>query len=136
MKNIIPIANNKAKKELKLLSKKDFSGAVAKVAVKLSPYSCPDDLARVIIKADGAWPLNDIIDSTQFIREWSYDEFTQFVHNFVFNTAEVQAWGNAKSGKMGHRFVTLYDAPGSLDDDFVDLYALSQNIVNECWSNT
>ena len=46
-----------ASNTLKILSKKDFSSAVAKWAVQLSPYSCRIDLPRVIIKADEPGPF-------------------------------------------------------------------------------
>jgi len=115
------------KNDLKYLSKKDFTGAVAKWSVKQSPYSCPDDLDRVIIKADGAWHGENI-------REWVYDDFKEFVHNFIYNTPEILAWNNSKSGKSyGGQFISAFNSPMPVDD-FVDLDALTKNIVRECWS--
>ena len=114
---------------LKYLSKKDFTGSVAKWSVKLSPHSCPDDLDRVIIKADGAWPSNDV-------KEWSYDDFDEFVNLFIFNTPEIVAWNSTKSGRDygDHKFITAFDLSSNIEDDFVDLHALKINIVNECWN--
>lgn len=120
--------NSPSKNSLKYISKKDFTGAVSKWSVRLSPYSCPDDLGRVVIKADGAWPGSDI-------KEWSYDDFEEFVKNFIYNTPEIVAWNSTKSGKTygGHKFITAFDLPTKEEDDFVDLDALKIAIVNECW---
>lgn len=121
--------------DVKYLSKKDFSSAVAKWAVQLSPYSCPDDLARVVIKADGAWPITANTFSHHQIRDWSYDEFKEFVYNFVNKTPEIVAWGQTKSGKVyTHKFISAFDSPTPAGDDFIDLSALAQAILIECWN--
>src|SRR5882672_6369692 len=130
----MPQASPTVKNDLKYISKKDFSSAVAKWAVHLSPYSCPDNLDRVVIKADGAWPTVGNLESTHHMREWTYDDFREFVRNFIFNTPEILSWNHAKSGRVGNMFVSSFDLPINVGDDFIDLDALKMNIIRDCWT--
>lgn len=124
-----------ASNTLKILSKKDFSSAVAKWAVQLSPYSCPDDLPRVIIKADGAWPISFGPLSKHQQYEWSYDDFKEFVHKFVRNTPEIVSWSTVNSGiTYANKFVTAFDVVNTPAEDFIDLNTLAQSIISECWN--
>jgi hypothetical protein len=112
--------------DVKYLSKKDFTGAVAKWAVRLSPDSCPYDFDRVIIKADGAWTGEDW-------KECNYDEFKEFVHGFIFNTPEIIAWSEVTKKS---KFVSAFDLPVvNAQTEGVDLHNLSQSILSECWND-
>jgi hypothetical protein len=126
------MATNTKKDGVKYISKKDFTGNLSRWAVRQSPYSCPDNLERVIIKADGAWP-SDTIEREHHLKEWSHDEFEEFVHRFVYSTPEVISWNSAKSGRQGNSFVSAFGPLQAPEDDFIDLDALVRNVVNDCW---
>jgi hypothetical protein len=125
------------KDTLKYISKKDFVGTLAKWAIRQSPHSCPDNLERVVIKADGAWPVTgDSFKDQTSTKEWVKDDFEDFVHSFVYSTPEVISWNTPNSGRQGHSFISAFEPihRQSPDDDFIDLDALIRNIVNDCWN--
>jgi hypothetical protein len=121
--------------DLKWISKKMFTGTLSKWAVKQSPHSCPDNLERVVIKADGAWPITgDKFKDNELINEWTREDFEDFVHKFVFSTAETLSWNTPMSGRQGNAFVSAFGPMQAPEDDFVDLDALVRNVVSDCWN--
>lgn len=129
------MATSTKKDALKYISKKNFVGTLAKWAVSQSPHSCPDSLERVIIKADGAWPVTgDRFKDETSLKEWTRDDFEDFVYGFVYGTPEVISWNTPNSGRQGHSFVSAFGPMQSPEDDFIDLDALIRNIVNDCWN--
>jgi hypothetical protein len=112
-------------------------GHFAMWAVRQSPYPCPDNLAAVLGRlkvAATAWCAHDPYTVSNFpMRMATQHELTLFVHRFVHNDPDVQAWNQPRSGHTAAFIVvSRYDRPAP-DDDIIDLDALTRNVCRTTW---
>ena len=119
----------------------DFTGAIAKWLIKLSPYVVPDDLVTCVQKFD-----SEIREAFEFdTADMAHIELvglTGKVYSVLEKIPEVMALNTPKSGHTSNIFVSRFDTgPSNPDDNFIDIVALAQNITCEfadradveCW---
>ena len=121
-------------------SRDDFTGALAKWLVKLSPYTVPENLSICVEK------FNDHLDSfasfdSNGTAEIDLKSLTHTVNPILESIPEIMALNERKNGRDGMGFSDRYSGRPEADDDFIDIMALAQNITcefaaradAECW---
>lgn len=104
-----------------------ISGALAKWAIRQSPYSMPERLADVIgyvnacLKRDVSWNAGDYA-------ELSLCRINKLLHDILMTFEPFLAWNVPKKGRQQMKFVTAYDGPRDPDTDFIGLEALLHNV--------
>jgi hypothetical protein len=105
-------------------SRSEVAGALAMWAVRQSPYPVPDHLDEAVASMFDALPDDN--------GEWFWateSELQQMVEFVCLNDQTIVSWNKPKSGHTSEIvFSSRYDAPDP-DDDIIDLYALSGNIM-------
>lgn len=119
----------------------DFTGALAKWLVKLSPYTVPENLS-ICIK-EFKKEIGTLGDFTKDgMAEIYLGTLTKRVNLILEGIPEIMALNKPISGHNHNIFTSRYhNGPPNPDDDFIDIMALAQNItcefVNsadaECW---
>jgi len=108
--------------------KKDFTGALAKWLVKLSPYNVPDNLEKIIREFHNRIPYKfDKIGMT----EVNLLHMTEAIYDALKSMPDVMALNERKNGRDGNGFTSRYHIEPDPDDDFIDIMALAQNITCE-----
>ena len=108
----------------------ELAGYVAMWAVRQSPYPVPDGLEAALRKfQDAAAPLFTIAPGYKGgMRAFkTRGEINSLLEEHLFPIPEVAAWNNRKNGREGMGIASRYGGPEP-DDDFIDLYALTQNV--------
>jgi len=110
----------------------ELAGHVAMCAVRQSPYQVPDNLEIVLRK------FQEIAGSDFTIAKETKGgmcafktrgEIIDYLEAKLFPIAELAAWNDRKNEREGVGIYTAFDGPRDPDDDFIDLYALAQNVA-------
>jgi len=108
-------------------------GAAAMWAVRLSPYTVPDNL-EVVLRA-----FRERLDAFPIFRTPGYRGFggtvtlptlQRVLKELLLTIPDCAAWNERKNRRDGPGFVSAFSDPPAPDDDFIDLDALVQNIVS------
>ncbi len=119
----------------------DFTGAMGKWLIKLSPYVVPDNLVTCVQKFDSEIRKAFVFDTAD-MAHIELAGLTGKVYSVLEKIPEVMALNTPKSGHTSNIFVSRFDAgPSNPDDNFIDIVALAQNITcefadradAECW---
>lgn len=115
------------------ISVKSLCGHIAMWAVRQSPYTAPDGLTDVILEFK-----RRVEPSAQSLSGWTYFEtdeesgrkcLTDLLNLHLLTIPQVRQWNERKNGNQSPLgFVSRYDKPEP-DNDFIDLDALTGNIV-------
>jgi len=109
----------------------ELAGHVAMAAVRQSPYPVPDGLESALRKfQDAVAPLFTIAGEYKGgMRAFrTRKEINDLLEEHLFPIPEVAAWNNRKNAREGMGFVSSHSGRTEPDDDFIDLYALCQNV--------
>lgn len=105
---------------------KMLCGHIAMWAVRQSPYSCPDDLEKVIST------FHDNVHNSFDVNEMGFftgKELEDFIRYHLGLLPEFVKWNERKNGNQAPiQFVSQYDSKCDPDDDFIDLDALIRNV--------
>ena len=123
---------------MQYISKKDFTGALAKWLVKQSPYPVPDNLEKIIAEFHERIPYD--FDKNGMANV-SLANMTETVNEILESMPNVMALNNRKNGREGMGFSSRFSKDPEADDDFIDIMAVAQNITcefaeradAECW---
>ena len=118
--------------------KEVFTGALAKWLVKQSPYVIPDNLEKIIAEFYNHIPYDFDKDG---MAEVSLATMTEMIKEVLESMSDVMALNKRKNGREGYGFASRYSKGSELDDDFIDILAVAQNITcefadradAECW---
>lgn len=120
------------------VSRKDITGALAKWAIRQSPYTWPDNLEGVIkyldacLKRDIAWsPLGVPNDG---IATLSLRDVAKLLYDILYEQgfAPFDDWNKCKKGDTPElKFTSSFEGAGDPDRDFIDLDALITNVCIE-----
>jgi hypothetical protein len=110
----------------------ELAGHIAMWAVRQSPYLVPDNLEIVLLKFQAvAWKdfavAGEVKGGMRAFK--TRGEIIAYLEAKLFSIAEFAAWNDRKNKREGPGFVTSFDGPRDPDDDFIDLYALAQNVA-------
>ena len=113
-----------------------ITGALAKWAIRQSPYDCPDDLEDVVKHLDKCMTheLNKIPneDRTSGMYKVSVAHIRGLLRNILGGYGPFQEWNKCKVGNTPESlFTSRYDSARDPDRDFIDLDALFMNICME-----
>lgn len=108
--------------------KKEITGAFAGNAVRASPYSCPDDLEKIINYLDACFTLDVFSKLTMDMVEISLNEIEAFLHKYLDDLPQFVQWNERKNKREGHGFTSAHSPKLKPDDDFIDLDALIRNV--------
>jgi len=108
--------------------KKDFTGALAKCLVKLSPYPVPDNLEKIIAEFHERIPYD--FDKNGMVKVSIKDMRTK-INKVLESMPDVMALNERKNGREGHSFTCRYSKKPDPNDDFIDIMAVAQNITCE-----
>lgn len=115
-------------------------GHIAMAAVRQDPFHQPSDLEEVLVDFDSACRVGSVVNGWQpafdefhgsWMREYTPDGLEDLLRERLIPHPQVQAWNVPRSGKEypgGFAFTSRYDGPKP-EDDFIDLDALTRNIV-------
>lgn len=101
--------------------------ALAKWAIRQSPYHMPDGLVSVIgyldacLKRAVPWNADDYA-------ALSLCQINKLCHDILMDYKPFRLWNEPKRGKAQTQFVSAYDGPRDPDTDFIDLDALLHNV--------
>jgi len=109
--------------------KDNITGALAKWAIRQSPYSCPDNLEEVINYLDAClekevdWRLSgmaelSLCDINKLLYDILYEQGITYFNN----------WNKSKKGNVEVQLVSRYSSKEDPDYDFIDLDALLGNV--------
>lgn len=108
-------------------------GAFAMWAVRLSPYEFPADLEAATLKlGDYFAPMAQTLaglDWLEFTRHGLEDHLVKAFEAIP----EIAAWNNRRNGDDRPFGVASLGSEPDPDDDFVDLFALANNVANTLW---
>ena len=116
----------------------DITGALAKWAIRQSPYACPDDLETAVKFLDACLcseakklPNDDVLFlSDGIMMKLSLCEVNRMLHDILMSLPQVKAWNQPKDGDC--RDITFCSRNGSdasgPDNDFIDINALLHNV--------
>jgi len=111
-----------------------LTGYVAMWAVRQSPYHAPDGLTNVcaeFFRQAMDFRLKDWPDDWPCIR-CDHDTLSSCLKKCLLTQPQVLLWNERKNGNTSQfGFVSRYDKPNP-DDDFIDLEALTGNIITSC----
>ena len=116
-----------------IVTVKSLRGFIAQWAVAQSPYARgPEGLADVLEEVtkrfDAVAP--DEMMGTKYLELAPKRSVLQpWLEALLFDIPQVQAWNQRKNGREGLGFTSMHSRPAEPDDDFIDLYALVQNIA-------
>jgi hypothetical protein len=102
-----------------------LQGHIAMWAVRQSPYKNPDGLGSVLEQfKTNVLPAFDVNE----MRYSDAHDVRTLVELYLFSIPQVMKWNERKNGNQSPLgFCSRYDKPDP-DNDFIDLYALSNNI--------
>lgn len=118
----------KEKESSRWLFLNSIAGYIAMWAVRQSPYHNPDGLNDVISQFNIAATCRfDKAGKAQMTRQ----EVKSLLKEFLWPIPQFQKWNERKNGNQApYGFCSRYDQP-SPDNDFIDLDALTGNVVRE-----
>ncbi len=102
-----------------------IEGHIAMWAVRQSPYHFPDDLQGALRVFRTR--MEPICDENQMI-ELDRDTLKKLIHQLFLSQGIVTSWNQRRNQREGYGFVSRYSKPQP-DDDFIDLDALTANVV-------
>lgn len=112
-------------------------GHIAMWAVRLSPYVVPPGLASVIAEFESvARPLFPIFRPDFPMREMTERELKGLLIEYLLPIEQVQQWNRRRNGSTAPYGVVTATSRPDPDDDFIDLYALAQNIARSVASES
>lgn len=110
--------------------KHNFTSALAKCLVSLSPYTVPDNLAQCIDEFHAR--LDEIAAfNSEGMAEVELSTLTPKVYAILESIPCIMALNEPKSGHTHNIFVTRHSQKIDPDNDFIDIMALAQNITCE-----
>tara|TARA_R110000737_G_C14249018_1_gene426281 strand:- start:95 stop:520 length:426 start_codon:yes stop_codon:yes gene_type:complete len=120
--------------------KSDFTSSLAKWLVSQSPYTVPDNLSTCIVKFNDQLSGAFQFDTNGMI-EIELNLLTKTINKLIENVPEIMALNERKNGREGMGFIDRDSAKPDPDDDFIDTFAVAQNITcdfaeradAECW---
>jgi len=109
----------------------ELAGHIAMWAVRQSPYPVPENLETVLWKfQEIAGPdftiAGEIKGGMRAFK--TRREITDYLAANLFLIPEFEAWNDRKNKREGIGIYTAF-GPRDPDDDFIDLYALVQNVA-------
>ncbi len=115
-----------------IITSNSVMGALAKWAVRQSPYHRPENLEIVLDKFYAL--IKGELDDTpsKYIKKFdSWKELYVWLESRLKSIPEFLLWNERKNGNQApYGFSSRYDSPEP-DNDFIDLDALIRNIANE-----
>lgn len=111
---------------------KSLRGFIAQWAVTQSPYACPDGLAAVLAEVTrrfAALPTQQMMDTAYLVLPPRRITIQAWLETLLFDIPQVQAWNTRKNGREGMGVAGRGIVRPDPDDDFIDLYALAQNVT-------
>ena len=103
----------------------DYTGALAKWLVKLSPYVVPDKLSICITefnkRIEKQFEFNEL-----GMLEVELSTLTPIFFELLMSVPEIEALNDRKNGRDGYGFSSMCSAEPDPDDDFIDIMALAQ----------
>ena len=113
-------------------SKKHITSALAKWAVRQSPYPCPEELEIVVKYLDACLEKSVSWDKHGFVN-LSLQEISKLLYKILYddNFKPFYRWNESKNISEGIKYVSRYDGPENPDDVFIDLDALLNNVCLE-----
>jgi hypothetical protein len=124
-KKITEIKNGYPKKII--VDNKQIVSYLAKWAIRQSPYCIPANLEKALLLSTAY--LNLLNEERFYII--SVKKLRKILDEMIQQIPEIRNWNNSKSGDKKYVFVSAFDVPNP-DEDFIDLNALSMNIVIDC----
>jgi len=120
--------------------RKDFTAALAKWLVQLSPYTVPDNLSVCIEKFSVAIEGHFRFDELGYVHTHLIG-MTQGINTLLEEIPEIMSLNERKNGREGMQFVDRHSTKPDPDNDFIDIMALAQNITcsfaeeadAQCW---
>ena len=94
--------------------KKDFTGALAKWLVKQSPYSVPDNLAKILADFHDLIPYD--FDENGMAKV-SLATMTETINEVLEAMPDVMALNERKNGREGFGFTSRFSKDPEPDDD-------------------
>lgn len=114
--------------EKSYISREHVLGSLAKWAIRQSPYTIPDNLAKVLTTIHESLAE----DFPEEYMPFTVRELLPILSRKLREIPEYRAWNDRKNGNASpHKILTRYDEDGDPDDDFIDLDALERNAVND-----
>lgn len=100
----------------------DIVAYFAQIAVRYSPYTCPDNLEQVLEQVQLVFkPFGDTLG----MFEMSLCKISEVLYEHIIPLPQVQAWNERKNGDTSEvKFTSRYTKETDPDDDFIDLDAL------------
>jgi len=115
-----------SKGEAKLVFRDHLAGQVANLAIRQSPYDCPEGLGNVVAEFSEA--LRPSFDE-HGLAKLTMGEIESMLNEKLLPLSQVQDWNERKNGRDGYGIVTRFSKPEP-DDDFIDLDALVKNVAH------
>lgn len=110
-------------------SERQLLGSLAKWATAQSPYHRPDNLEVVLDKFHAI--IAPLIGKQYCLIFADARDLNKFLREKLDSIPEFLLWNERKNGnKAEYSFVTATSSPHP-DNDFIDLDALTRNVVNE-----
>jgi hypothetical protein len=106
----------------------DFTGAFARWAVSMSPYTVPDSLETATIKFAAAIHKEFTFDGLGMTIV-PLNDLTVKLEPILWGIPEIAAWNERRNGRDGDGYTGRYSYPSDPDDDFIDIDALARNIT-------
>ncbi len=109
-----------------------ITAALAKWAIRQSPYHMPERLMEVIGYLD-ACLRRDVKWDAEGMAELSLCQINKLLHDILMDKGVTyfDAWNVAKKGPYQEIYATGLEGPGDPDYDFIDLHALLHNVCLE-----
>jgi hypothetical protein len=106
-----------------------ITAALAKWAIRQSPYHMPEHLMEVIGYLD-ACLRRDVKWNVLGMAELSLCQISKLLHDILMDRGVTyfDAWNVPKKGPHETKFTSAYDGPQDPDYDFIDLHALLHNV--------
>jgi hypothetical protein len=104
----------------------EIQGHIAMWAVRQSPYHNPEHLGNVL--ENFRWSVRDQFDCND-MRKMDRKDLRKMLER-LYEIPFFRAWNERKNGNQApYQFVSRYDGHRNPDNDFIDLSALTGNVV-------
>lgn len=110
-------------------SRKDITSALAKWAIRQSPYPCPDNLEKVVNYLDVCIRQSVPWDGAN-LAQLSLCDVNKLLDDILLGTSIFDAWNVSRKESGQTKFVTAF-SKSDPDTDFIDLGALLRNVCIE-----
>lgn len=109
--------------------KKEITQALAKCAVRQSPYPCPQELEEVISYLDACLE-KEIEWATAGMTELSLCDINKLLYDILYEQgfSAFDNWNKSKKGDVEIQIASRYSGRPDPDYDFIDLDALLMNV--------